>query len=310
MSSPTFQRVLVLGYGTAGSCILKALGRRSNQFHTSLLVRPASVATNAARLEPFRVLGIELVEGDLKAEEADLTSLLKGYDTVISCVTHERMGTDEMRVARAAKAAGVTRYLPTAFGVDEAAVSPNSPMSFIFDKKVAKFAAIAQLGLPYTIVNNGLWTEWLLDEGPRSLLGLDWQQRVMTVVGSFDSKISTTTLRDVGELVAEVLLDPSTVNQHVHVQSELVTLEQICATVERATGQAWQRKVLSLAEVPKPAHPGDFSFTFRVIIADQRGVWWRTEDSWNAKRNLSFRLTGVHEVADTIAKQKRTAHTG
>ena len=308
-ASSAVQRVLVLGYARAGSSILLALGRRPEHFNTSLLVRPATAASKMDQLAPFRALGIQIVEGDLQAEEAELAARFTGYHTVISCVTHQRFGSDEMRVVRACKTAGVSRYLPTAFGVDEQGVGRGSPMAAILDKKLDNYELLANSGLPYTIVSCGLWTEWLLGSGQFNLLGLDWQQRVMTVVDSFDRQVSTTSLLDLGNLVAEILLDSSTLNSHVHVQSDLVTLEQIALALERATGQSWERKVVSMAEAEamQAAAPGSFAYTFRILTARGGGVWWPIESSWNnAQRQLPFKLHNVQEVAQQVAEQKRT----
>ena len=313
-SSP-IPRVLVLGYARAGSSILLALGRRPLQFHTSLLVRPSSAASKADALAPFRALGVELVEGDLAgADEAQLTPLLRGYHTVISCVTHQRAGTDELRLVRACKAAGVTHYLPTAWGVDEAAVGPHSPMSYVFDQKVAGYAAMGSSGLPCTIVSCGLWTEWLLGSGGGDLLSLDWPGRTITAVGGFNCKVSTTSLLDLGDLVAELLLDltptsptPTPHQSHVHLQSDLVTLEQIAQALEQATGQPWVRKVVGVeeAEALQAAAPGTWTWVFRIIIARQQGVWWPVEESWNnAGRQLPFKLHKLQEVTDRVAEER------
>ena len=297
-----------MGHARAGSSILLALGRRPAHFHTTLLVRPSSAAAKGDQLAPFRALGIQVVEGDLKAEEAELTSLVAGYHTVISCVTHIRFGTDEMRLVRACKAAGVARFLPTAYGVDEIAVGRGSPMSAVLDKKIDFYDALPTIGLPYTIVSCGFWTEWLMGSGFGNLLGLDWQQRVFTAVGSFEYRVSTTSLLDLGELVAEILLDPSTLNKHIHIQSDLVTLEQIAVALERATGQSWERKLLTVqeAEALQAAAPGSWTYTGRLMVAHQRGLWWPMEESWNqTDRQLPFKLHSMPEIAEQVAKQKQ-----
>ena len=307
-SSPAIQRVLVLGYARAGSSILKALGRRSGQFHTAVLVRHSALATKADQMAEFQALGIALVEGDLNAPEAELASFFAGYHTVISCVTHFRFGTDEMAVVRACKAAGVTRYMPTAWGVDEQAMGRGSAMAAVLDQKLDFYDALARSGLPWTAVSCGFWLEWLLGLGFGNLLGLDWRQRVFTAVGGFDLRVSTTSLLDLGELVAEVLLDPATLNSHVRVQSARVTLEQITVAVERASGASWERRVVSIedAEALQAAAPGSWTWTGRLSVARQRGVQWPLGDSWNAPgRALPFKLHSVEEVAEQVAEVRR-----
>lgn len=306
--SSTPERVLVVGYARAGSSILLALGRRPAHFHTTLLVRPSTLASKADELAPFRALGVQVVEGDLKADEAELTSLVSGYHTVISCVTHFRFGIDEMRLVRACTAAGVSRYLPTAFGVDEQAVGRGSAMAAVLDRKLDFFDALPSVGLPYTVVSCGFWTEWLVGSGYGNLLGVDWQQRIFTAVGSLDCRISTTSLLDLGDLVAEVLLDPSTLNQLVRVQSDLVTAEQIVVALEAATGQSWERRLLTVqeAEALQAATPGSWTYTGRLMVAGQRGVWWPNAESWNrADRQLPFKLHSMPEVVQQVARQKK-----
>ena len=306
--SSSIQRVLVAGYARAGSSILVALGRRRAQFHTSVLVRPSALASKADEFAPFRALGIQLVEGDLQADEAVLTSLVSGYHTVICCVTSFRFGTDEMRLVRACKAAGIARYFPTAWGLDEQAMGRGGAMGLVIDKKLDFYDALPSIGLPYTIVSCGFWTEWLMGSGFGNLLGLDWQQRVFTAVGSFDCRVSTTSLLDLGNLVAEILLDPATINKHVHVYSSLVTLEQIAVALEHATGQSWERKVLSIeeAEALQAAAPGSWTYVGRLSIAHERGLWWPVEENWNRPgRQLPFKLHTVEEIAEQVAQQKK-----
>ena len=173
---------------------------------------------------PISALGVHLVEGDLTAPLPILTALFAGVDVLVSCTSHERYGVDQMRVVEAAKAAGVKRYLPTAYGVDAEGVGPGSPLAPAPEVRTTVFAAIAETGLPFTVVDCGLWSEWLLTH----LLGIDYVRQVITAVGSFDRRVSTTTVKDCGELVCELLLDDSTRGmRHVHVASDTLTMEEL-----------------------------------------------------------------------------------
>ena len=292
------QRVLVLGSGTAGTSILNALARRSQHFATSLLVRPESVDSKRDQLEPFQSAGVHLVQGDLSASLEELAVLFTGFDVVLSCVGHERYRTDQVKVVQAAKAAGVQRYFPTAYGVDMEAFGPSSK-SPVVEARVKTFAAISEVGLPYTIINSGFWSEWLLT----NLLGIDYDQRVVTAVDTFASRVSTTALKDLGELICEVLLDPSTVHQsHIYLASDTVTLEELTQAVERATGQSFERRVVTLEEMErrsKAAVPPkmDVAAMTLTLIHHQEGVWWPKEKTWNETHPISYQVTPFSECA-------------
>jgi saccharopine dehydrogenase-like NADP-dependent oxidoreductase len=87
------QRVLVVGSGTAGTSIVNAVARRSQHFHTSLLVTADSLDRNHDKFNAFKSHGVHLVQGELTASLAELTGVLTGADVAISCLTHERYGT-------------------------------------------------------------------------------------------------------------------------------------------------------------------------------------------------------------------------
>ena len=302
--SPEKQRVLVIGSGTAGTSILNALALRSDHFHASLLVRPESVEKNSEKLAHFKSAGVQVVQGSLSASLEDLTALLTGFDVVISCITHERYQTNQVKLVQAAKAAGVKRYFPTAFGIDERGVGSPSAFSPILDMKVKNFAAIAEVGIPYTIVSCGLWSEWLLTR----LLGIDYVGKVITAIDTFDSRISTTTTKDLGEIVCEILLDSSTTDQpHLNIASDTVTLEEVAQAVEKATGSTFERRLATMEEMDKrraaAAFPKfDAQAALLTLIHNQRGIWWPKERTWNETHPISYQVTKFSKCAEQVIK--------
>ena len=311
------QRVLVIGSGDAGTAILNALTRRSNHIHASLLVRPESVEKHRDKLASFQAAGVQVIQGSLSSSLEHLTALLRetveeggnvseraAFDVVISCISHERYRTDQVKLVQAAKAAGVKRYFPTAFGMDEEAVGSPSAFSPIIEAKLKNFAAIAEVGLPYTIVSCGFWSEWLLSR----LLGIDYSHKVITAIETFDSRISTTTLKDLGELMCEILLDPSTIDQtRLHIASDRVTLEQVAQAVERATGSTFERRLATMEEMDKRRAAAvfprmDVQAVFLTLIHNQRGMWWPKERTWNETHPISYQVTKFNECAEKVIK--------
>ena len=262
------------------------------------------MADSGGKLKVFTQQGIHLVQGGLSAPLAELTSLLTGFDVLISCVTHERYGTDQVKLVQAAKAAGVKRYLPTAFGTDVEAVGSPSAMSPIFEMRTNNYAAIAAVGLPYSVVNCGQWTEHLLTR----LLGIDYRAKVVTAIGTFDSRVSTTSLSDLGELVCDLLLDASTVHQaKLNIASDLVTLEDIAQAVERATGSHFERRLATMEEMDARRKAAvfpnfDAPAVFLTLIHNGKGVWWPKEQTWNETHPTTHPVTKLNDCAERVIR--------
>ncbi len=62
------------------------------------------------------------------------------------------------------------------------------------------------------------------------------------------------------------------------------------------------------AEKLQAAAPGSWTYTGRLSIAHERGLWWSMETSWNTPdRQLPFKLHSVQEVAAIVAEEKKAA---
>jgi uncharacterized protein YbjT (DUF2867 family) len=291
-SAPQSQRVLVIGYGTAGSHILRALAAQPDRFRTSMLVKPESIESKKDALSPFRELGIEVLPGDVTADEATLISLLKGVDVLITALNPPLMAA-QVPLAKAALTAGVKRFVPTEFGVEIERMGKDSPMgSFAWNKVEARHAIIAS-GVPYTLIQCSIWTEHLLSP----LRILDVASRTAHITGSMDNRISTTTLPDMAALTLIIIDDPSTLNADIHIASQTLTWRELLAAAERATGEKWTASVRTLEETQAwvATHHSDFRSTFELIIALGKGVAWSHEETWNVHHHPEFKTTTVEE---------------
>jgi uncharacterized protein YbjT (DUF2867 family) len=108
MSSKTMKKVMVVGgSGRSGKPVIKALVEAG--FEVSALSRASSKSTGA---DNVRLVKIEYTHDNL-------VEAMKGQDAIVACV--DTFAVDQQRpLIDAAVEAGVSRFLPSEFGVDTA----------------------------------------------------------------------------------------------------------------------------------------------------------------------------------------------
>lgn len=106
--------------------LVKALNGKRNSFH-----------------KEFRKLSF--------AEKSNIT----GVTIVISALGGAVVGEPQLALVKAAKEAGVTRFIPSEYGVDP---SKNTPFGF-YAPKLKVQQAIKDAGLEYILYGNGLFTD-------------------------------------------------------------------------------------------------------------------------------------------------------
>lgn len=117
--------ILVIGAGELGTAVLKSLAAHDRRQSSSIttLVRSSSItqpsAAKKAEFTRLQVLGIKLLGGDIEAaNEGELQHVFEKYDTVISCSGMAGSSGLQVKLARAAIAAKVSRYVPWQYGLD------------------------------------------------------------------------------------------------------------------------------------------------------------------------------------------------
>ncbi len=112
--------ILVLGAGQLGMAMLRGLARRAAGdagVSLSVLLRPAGPRSDDPRkqrdLAELQALGVRIVEGDLVAQStAELAATFARFDTVISCTGFVGGPGVQRKIAQAALAGGVGRFVP------------------------------------------------------------------------------------------------------------------------------------------------------------------------------------------------------
>lgn len=198
-----------------------------------------------------------MITGDLNSA-ADITRALSGFDTVVSCVGRTVLHTQVQLAQLADQHPDVKRFFPSEYGTD-IEFGPSSAGEKPHQQKLKVRAELRKLkNLEYTYVVTGPYAN--ADFGlyfgavpiEREKAGtFDVKRKRAVILGTGDEKVSFTTMRDTGRLVAAALKNlPATRNRALIVNSFTTTPRQIVAEYEHQTGgQPWNVSFTTLDEL-------------------------------------------------------------
>jgi uncharacterized protein YbjT (DUF2867 family) len=182
--------------------------------------------------------GVLSKEADLSSLQS-LTTAFLGQDAVVNTTNIPDPATN-IRVADAAREAGVYRFIPADFGQDPA--TSHGPDFPVFAFKSATLKHLKETtrvgggggGMTWTVVVNGPFLDWNMAIG---FLGIDLPKRRAEIISGGDVPMYYTTLESVGRATASVLLHPAeTANRPVFVHSVVKTQNQLVALAQQALG--------------------------------------------------------------------------
>ncbi|KAI8630138.1 putative isoflavone reductase family protein CipA [Xylariaceae sp. FL1651] len=294
------KNVAILGATrNVGAATLKAV-LATGKFTVTAIVRPGS---------PHKF------PSDVQTKEADLSSVdslvaaFRGQDAVVNTTNIPDPATN-IRVADAARAAGVYRFIPADFGQDPATChGPDFP---VFAFKAATLKHLKEITskkegggdeMTWTVVINGPFLDWNMAIG---FLGIDVPKKRVEVISGGDTPVYYTTLEGVGQATAGVLLHPAeTANRPVFINSVVKTQNQLVALAQEALGsERWtvthednkEKFAWAVAEMNKG------NFDYPVIMHQIRRV---VADPEVAKQPARYdnELLGVKSMSDEEVKE-------
>ncbi|WP_297836087.1 aromatic alcohol reductase [Pseudomonas sp.] len=297
----TTHAILVLGAGELGMSVLRQLSRlaaASGDTSLTVLLRPATIESKepskARDVAELRSLGIEVLAGDLVADsDADLRSVFKRFDTLVSCIGFAAGAGMQRKLACAAIDAGVKRYLPWQFGVDYDVIGRGSAQDLFDEQLDVRDLLRAQRGTQWVIVSTGMFTSFLFEP----YFGVvDLAQNTVRALGSWNTSVTVTTPEDIGMLTAQILFTtPRINNQVVYTAGDTLTYGQLADTVDKVLGRKMHREEWSVpslkADLEK--NPLDPIKKYRVVFAEGKGVAWDQTHTFNHQRKID--LTTVED---------------
>lgn len=297
--------ILVLGAGELGMAMLRALARhaeRKTDLSIAVLLRPSTIASSdpdkRKDVTELRDLGVEFVAGDLAVQtDSELAAIFARFDTVVSCTGFVGGRGVQLKLARAALAAGVKRYFPWQFGVDYDVIGRGSAQD-LFDEQLDVRALLrSQTRTEWVIVSTGMFTSFLFEP---SFGVVDLKARTVNALGSWDNTVTVTTPEDIAALTVEILFaEPRISNEVIHVAGDTVTYRQLADTVDQVLDIKVRRNEWTVPELIRNLGeaPEDALRKYRVVFAQGRGVAWDMTRTFNAQRNL--RVCGLEAWANS-----------
>ncbi len=290
------KKILIVGAtGNLGPHLVKELVKQGHQ--VSALIRPVSIS-NSDKTSPLKQQGVRIVEGDLEDQDS-LDRACAGQDVVISCAGAEQIAA-QRNLAIAAAKAGVSRMIPSEFGVDPHGASENS--CELFDIKAMMQVQIKETGVPTTMIyTNGFMEFWGTGLGQ---LGAMSPPDHVQLYGSGHTPAHMCTLGDIARFTAKIMDDPRTLNQEVGMHTNATTQEDLIQTWESLSGKKVTREPVSsddLENIINNATAPEEMVT-KIFAQLHRSVWVRG-DSNNVRPEV-LQVTDLYPEIEVTTLQQ------
>ncbi|KIW60602.1 hypothetical protein PV05_00808 [Exophiala xenobiotica] len=285
------KKLLIFGAtGLIGKYITQAIVENKDKFdRIAIFTSHGTVQTKADQIDTLKKQGIEVIIGDVTNSE-DVVKAYQDIDTVISAVGRNVIEQQVELVRLANESSSVQRFFPSEYGTD-IEYSPASANEIPHQKKLKVRAALRKCdNLDHTYVVTGPYSDLFLSNNERFKQAgtFDVKNKEAVLVGDENTKISFTTMRDVGKLVVHAALHPeASRNKALRVNSFTATNKEILKAFETKTGgQPWKVSYTSIEELKKMEHeaveagnPFATLFTLRRIWAEG-GTLYEKRDNY------------------------------
>jgi hypothetical protein len=183
------------------------------------MVRPSSdeKEENRKKIEEMKARGAIIVEGNLMKPET-LLPICEGAEVVVSAVGNNNVTVPGQKNAiAAAKKQGVKRFIPSDYSVDYRKLDYGDNDNLDKRKEVLSYLQL---------IGNGIFKYW----------------------GDGETSVDMTTTDDTAKYVAEAVSDPDLANTALEVAGEVLTMKELLAVYEEATGKKLQVNQLGSVE--------------------------------------------------------------
>ncbi|KAI1260001.1 putative isoflavone reductase family protein CipA [Xylariaceae sp. FL1019] len=297
MASQIKNVAIVGATGNVGAAVLKAV-LASRAFTVTAITRP-----NSTHKFPS---GVTTKEADLSSLDS-LAAAFKGHDAVVN-TTNIPDPVTNIRVADAARKAGVYRFIPADFGQNPETC--HTPEFSVFAFKTATLKHLKETTksgteeMTWSALINGPFLDWNMAIG---FLGIDLPKKQAQVISGGDTVTYYTTLEMVGQAVTGILLHPAeTTNRPVFVNSVVKSQNELLALAKEALGsEGWtvteednkEKFAWAVAEAEKG------NFTFEVAMHQIRRCIADPEVAKGPANGYDNELLGLKTMSDEEVKE-------
>ncbi|KAJ4292459.1 hypothetical protein N0V90_009121 [Kalmusia sp. IMI 367209] len=191
--------------------------------------------------------GVKIAAVDLNGPEEKLVETLQGIDVLIASVPPTVLDV-QLPLIRAAKQAGVKRFLPSAYSM----VIALGGVSTVQEKKEQIYAELERIGLPYTIIDVGWWHFGFIPRLPsgRTDYAIALPDFLINMIpGDGNMRTCLVDNQDVGPLIARIIADHRTLNKRIIANGDALTMNELYDIVEKVTDEKPERKYVSTEQL-------------------------------------------------------------
>ena len=304
----TNESILVLGTGELGTEVLRSLAshHRRNSRPITVLLRPClpdveATSRRKQQLAHFKTLGISTLEANIAEDSQSVLETNFGqYHTIIGCSGSTYPPGTQLKIARAVLASSVRRYLPWQFGVDYDVIGRGSSQDLFSEQLDVRDLLRGQSKTDWVIISTGMFMSFLF-EPTFGVVECDWT--AVTALGAWDTKVTVTSVQDIGRVVAEVVWLAPAVKGFIYTAGATVSYKDVADAVAKAQqkrGVTIRREIVTVDRLRSEleSDPNNGLKKYRVVFAEGKGVAWDEAETFTSRSGME-----MCSVQDWLSKQ-------
>ncbi|KAL7907498.1 hypothetical protein GGI35DRAFT_470697 [Trichoderma velutinum] len=260
-----FKNIVLIGAtGSIGSVVLAALEKEPS-FTITVIQRASSKAKMPAHFKTITVPDSYPTD--------ELIPAFQGQHVVINCMTSLSVA-DQFRIIDAAIAAGIRRYVPSEYGLNNMRHDAQALNLVFHDKgKIQEYLrAKSQAGvIEWMSISCGMWIRWSM---ANDFLGMHIGERRFVFWDDGEGYFSCTTEENSAQGLVNALLAAGTdrdewKNTNIYLSDFAITQKLLLEAIERIQGVKYTTESINsykfIEEKQAAVAAGDFKATFNLI---------------------------------------------
>lgn len=302
------ESILVIGTGELGFEVLRSLSLHNyrNSRPITVLLRPCPPDVDPTpkrklQLAEFKTLNVSTLEANIAEDSQSVLEAIFGqYHTIIGCSGMTYPPGTQLKIARAVLASSAHRYLPWQFGVDYDVIGRGSSQDLFSEQLDVRELLRGQSKTDWVIISTGLFMSFLF-EPIFGVVECDWT--AVTALGAWDTRVTVTSVQDIGRVVAEVVWLAPAVKGIIYTAGATVSYRDVAdavSKVQQKRGVTVRRETATVDRLRTEleSDPENGMKKYRVVFAEGKGVAWDEAETSNVRWGMQ--MCGVQ---DWLSKQ-------
>ncbi|KAL4954706.1 hypothetical protein BDW69DRAFT_183268 [Aspergillus filifer] len=202
----------------------------------------------------------------------------------------------QTKLACGIPSAKLARYISWQSGVDYDIIGRGSAQGLFDEQLDVRDLIRSQELTKWVIISTGVFTLFLFERS-FGVVHLRQGRNVIMALGGWDGTASLTGARDIGAVMAEVVLvssgedlDRESVNRAVYVAGDMISYGGFMELVEGITWKKVRRRVRTVAAAKENLikEPENGLLKYQVVFGEGKGLAWDATETWNCRRGVEL----------------------